>query len=74
MPIFTHLTLSEINNYLIFFHGLGSFISEKNTVYSICISIQNKLLKDNSYTFSGEKLDVSLDILEKLKEEFKIYE
>jgi phosphopantothenoylcysteine decarboxylase / phosphopantothenate---cysteine ligase len=44
----------------------NSFGSENNNIELI--------FKDNSYEFKGSKLDVSLDILEKLKDEFNSYE
>lgn len=44
----------------------NSFGSENNNIELI--------FKDNSYEFKGSKLDVSLNILEKLKEEFSEYE
>lgn len=44
----------------------NSFGSENNNIELI--------LKDNSYEFKGSKLDVSLNILEKLEEEFVEYE
>lgn len=60
---------------------------ENKNLDGVCLNILNEensfgsdnnnielILKDNSFEFKGSKLDVSLDILEKLKEEFKIYE
>ena len=44
----------------------NSFGSENNNIELI--------LKNNSYEFKGTKLDVSLNILEKLQDEFNIYE
>jgi phosphopantothenoylcysteine decarboxylase / phosphopantothenate---cysteine ligase len=44
----------------------NSFGSENNDIELI--------FKDNSYEFKGSKLDVSLNILEKLEEEFNSYE
>ncbi|QKF68385.1 phosphopantothenoylcysteine decarboxylase/phosphopantothenate--cysteine ligase [Arcobacter venerupis] len=44
----------------------NSFGSENNNIELI--------LKNNSFEFKGSKLDVSLDILEKLKDEFNSYE
>ncbi|PUE64473.1 bifunctional phosphopantothenoylcysteine decarboxylase/phosphopantothenate--cysteine ligase CoaBC [Arcobacter caeni] len=43
----------------------NSFGSENNNIELI--------LKDNSYEFKGSKLDISLEILEKLEKEFEIY-
>ena len=60
---------------------------ENKNLDGVCLNILNEantfgsdnnnielILKDNSYTFSGDKLDVSLNVLEKLKEEFNKYE
>lgn len=44
----------------------NSFGSENNSIELI--------LRDNSFEFKGVKLDISLEILEKLEDEFKIYE
>lgn len=44
----------------------NSFGSENNNIELI--------LKNSSYEFKGKKLDVSLNILEKLQDEFKLYE
>jgi phosphopantothenoylcysteine decarboxylase / phosphopantothenate---cysteine ligase len=43
----------------------NSFGSENNNIELI--------LKDNSFEFKGSKLDISLEILEKLEKEFEIY-
>ena len=60
---------------------------ENKNLDGVCLNILNEantfgsdnnnielILKDNSYTFSGDKLDVSLNVLEKLKEEFNKHE
>ncbi|MBU0923725.1 bifunctional phosphopantothenoylcysteine decarboxylase/phosphopantothenate--cysteine ligase CoaBC [bacterium] len=60
---------------------------EKKNLDGVCLNILNEnnnfgsdtnnielILKDNSFAFNGDKLDVSLNILAKLKEEFKEYE
>jgi phosphopantothenoylcysteine decarboxylase / phosphopantothenate---cysteine ligase len=60
---------------------------EKKNLDAVCLNILNEnnnfgsdtnnielILKDNSFAFNGDKLDVSLNILAKLKEEFKEYE
>lgn len=60
---------------------------EKKNLDAVCLNILNEnnnfgsdtnnielILKDNSFAFNGDKLDVSLNILEKLKEEFNKYE
>ncbi|MDZ7817693.1 MAG: bifunctional phosphopantothenoylcysteine decarboxylase/phosphopantothenate--cysteine ligase CoaBC [Aliarcobacter sp.] len=60
---------------------------EKKNLDAVCLNILNEennfgsdtnnielILKNNSYEFKGTKLDVSLNILEKLKEEFNKYE
>ena len=44
----------------------NSFGSENNTIELI--------LKDNSFEFKGSKLDISLEILEKLQKKFGMYE
>jgi len=43
-----------------------SFGSDENSIELI--------LKDNSYSFTGDKLEISLDILDSLEKEFKDYE
>lgn len=63
-----------------------SMLKKKN-LDAVCLNILNEnnnfgsdtnnielILKDNSFAFNGDKLDVSLNILAKLKEEFKEYE
>jgi phosphopantothenoylcysteine decarboxylase / phosphopantothenate---cysteine ligase len=65
----------------------ASSMLEKKNLDAVCLNIINEensfgsdnnsielILKDNSYEFKGSKLDISLDILEKLKVEFKEYE
>ena len=65
----------------------ASSMLEKKNLDAVCLNIINEennfgsennsielILKDSSYEFKGSKLDISLDILEKLKEEFKEYE
>ena len=60
---------------------------EKKNLDGVCLNIINEensfgsdnnsielILKNNSYEFKGSKLDISLDILEKLKAEFNEYE
>jgi phosphopantothenoylcysteine decarboxylase/phosphopantothenate--cysteine ligase len=60
---------------------------ENKNLDGVCLNILNEensfgsdnnsidlIFKDNSYEFNGSKLDISFNILEKLKEEFKIYE
>lgn len=60
---------------------------DKKEIDGVCLNIldennsfgsdQNKIeliLKDYSYSFGGDKFDISLDILDKLKDEFKVYE
>ncbi|MDY0051193.1 MAG: bifunctional phosphopantothenoylcysteine decarboxylase/phosphopantothenate--cysteine ligase CoaBC [Aliarcobacter sp.] len=50
-----------------------NIINEENSFGSNNNSIE-LILKDNSYEFKGSKLDISLEILEKLSIEFKKYE
>ena len=60
---------------------------ENKNLDGVCLNILNEqnsfgsdnnnielILKNNSYEFKGSKLDISLEILEKLEEEFRIYE
>ena len=60
---------------------------EKKNLDAVCLNIINEennfgsnnnsielILKNNSYEFKGSKLDISLEILEKMKVEFKEYE
>ena len=60
---------------------------EKKDLDAVCLNIINEennfgsnnnsielILKNNSYEFKGSKLDISLEILEKMKVEFKEYE
>jgi phosphopantothenoylcysteine decarboxylase / phosphopantothenate---cysteine ligase len=60
---------------------------EKKNLDAVCLNILNDsnsfgsennkidlILKDNSYTFEGSKLDISLDILSNLEKEFSHYE
>ena len=60
---------------------------ENKNLDGVCLNILNEensfgsdnnnielILKNNSFEFKGSKLDVSLNILEKLKEEFSEYE
>lgn len=60
---------------------------ENKNLDGVCLNILNEqnsfgsdnnnielILKNNSFEFKGSKLDISLEILEKLEEEFKIYE
>ena len=59
---------------------------ENKNLDGVCLNILNEensfgsdnnnielILKDNSYEFKGSKLDISLEILEKLEKEFEIY-
>lgn len=59
---------------------------ENKNLDGVCLNILNEensfgsdnnnielIFKDNSYEFKGSKLDVSLEILEKLEKEFEIY-
>ena len=52
---------------------MSNIINEENSFGSDNNSIE-LILKNNSYEFKGSKLDISLDILEKLKAEFNEYE
>ncbi len=60
---------------------------ENKNLDGVCLNILNEqnsfgsdnnnmelILKNSSYEFKGSKLDISLEILEKLEEEFRIYE
>lgn len=60
---------------------------EKKNLDGVCLNILNDensfgsdnnnielILKDNSFEFKGSKLDVSLNILEKLRDKFSEYE
>ena len=64
----------------------SSMLAKKN-LDAVCLNIINEennfgsdnnsielIFKDNSYEFKGSKLDISLEILEKLKVEFKEYD
>ena len=50
-----------------------NILNEENNFGSDTNNIE-LILKNNSYEFKGSKLDVSLNIIEKLKEEFNKYE
>ena len=65
----------------------ASSMLEKKNLDAVCLNIINEennfgsnnnsielILKNNSYEFKGSKLDISLEILEKMKVEFKEYE
>jgi phosphopantothenoylcysteine decarboxylase / phosphopantothenate---cysteine ligase len=65
----------------------ASSMLEKKNLDAVCLNIINEennfgsdnnsielILKNNSYEFKGSKLDISLDILEKMKVEFKEYD
>ena len=65
----------------------ASSMLEKKNLDAVCLNIINEensfgsdnnsielIFKDNSYEFKGSKLDISLEILEKLKVEFKEYD
>jgi phosphopantothenoylcysteine decarboxylase / phosphopantothenate---cysteine ligase len=65
----------------------ASTMLEKKNLDAVCLNIINEennfgsdnnsielILKNNSYEFKGSKLDISLDILEKMKVEFKEYD
>ena len=50
-----------------------NILNEENSFGSVNNNIE-LILKNNSYEFKGAKLDISLEILEKLQNEFSLYE
>ena len=50
-----------------------NILNEENSFGSVNNNIE-LILKNNSYEFKGAKLDISLEILEKLQKEFSLYE
>ena len=50
-----------------------NILNEENSFGSVNNKIE-LILKNNSYEFKGAKLDISLEILEKLQKEFSLYE
>ena len=50
-----------------------NILNEENSFGSVNNNIE-LILKNNSYEFKGAKLDISLEISEKLQNEFSLYE
>ena len=50
-----------------------NILNEENSFGSVNNNIE-LIIKNNSYEFKGAKLDISLEILEKLQKEFSLYE